>query len=338
MAWKALKRLGLLLLGVWVAFWLFRLPGFTPPTATAIGSAIGSLDGLSDEDRRAFSPEGFVPLGKPRPGDWLSVFPEPGQGFDRYRAARPNRLAAPRTVIALLPLWEFDAGRSPSLPALQAFTAAFFQAGVRLLPAQAPPPGEFHPRRNPQSGQIQFLTTDLLAFLKPQVGTDVHSLVGVTMQDLYPDPSWNFVFGEATLSDRVGIFSFARYAPGFSGNPGRTGWQDLLLRRSCKVLAHETGHMFGLLHCVFFECVMNGSNHLGESDARPMFLCPVCLRKLQHAAGFDIRARYVALAGFYKQVGFTSEADWIDRRLAFIAGTASPTAWPSPAPPPASSP
>ncbi len=158
------------------------------------------------------------------------------------------------------------------------------------------------------------------------------------MHDLYPDPSWNFVFGEATLSDRVGIFSFARYSPGFYGYPGGEGWQDRLLRRSCKVLAHETGHMFGLEHCVFFECLMNGSNHLAESDSRPMFLCPVCLRKLQHAAGFGIRARYAALAAFYRQVGFTAEADWIDRRLAFIAGTASTTAWPAREPPPASSP
>jgi bacterioferritin len=37
------------------------------------------------------------------------------------------------------------------------------------------------------------------------------------------------------------------------------------LRRSCKVLAHEIGHMFGLSHCVFFHCLMNGSNSLAES-------------------------------------------------------------------------
>jgi archaemetzincin len=33
--------------------------------------------------------------------------------------------------------------------------------------------------------------------------------------------------------------------------------EDLLLRRNCKVLAHEIAHMFGITHCVFFNCLMN---------------------------------------------------------------------------------
>ncbi|KAK9530597.1 hypothetical protein VZT92_012088 [Zoarces viviparus] len=37
---------------------------------------------------------------------------------------------------------------------------------------------------------------------------------------------------------------------------------------------------------------MQGSNHLGESDRRPLDFCPICLRKLQVAAGFKISERY----------------------------------------------
>jgi len=43
-----------------------------------------------------------------------------------------------------------------------------------------------------------------------------------------------------------------------------------------------------MLHGVFFNCLMNGSNHLAESDRRPLHLCPVDLRKLQWTLGFDI--------------------------------------------------
>merc|ERR1712050_454162 len=47
-------------------------------------------------------------------------------------------------------------------------------------------------------------------------------------------------------------------------------------------MVHETCHMFGVLHCVYWHCLMNGSN--GPSDsAGASFLCPVCLRKLMHA-------------------------------------------------------
>ena len=43
------------------------------------------------------------------------------------------------------------------------------------------------------------------------------SLKGVTLRDLYPSPEWNYVFGEASIKDRVGIYSFARYDPHFFG-------------------------------------------------------------------------------------------------------------------------
>lgn len=33
---------------------------------------------------------------------------------------------------------------------------------------------------------------------------------------------------------------------------------------------------------------MNGSNHMEEANKKPFLLCPVCLRKLQAALGFDI--------------------------------------------------
>jgi archaemetzincin len=62
--------------------------------------------------------------------------------------------------------------------------------------------------------------------------------------------------------------------------------------------------MFQLEHCVFFKCLMNGSNHLQESDARPFALCPVCLRKLQSSIGFNVVERYRRLREFYDKAGF----------------------------------
>jgi archaemetzincin len=60
---------------------------------------------------------------------------------------------------------------------------------------------------------------------------------------------------------------------------------------------------------------MNGSNHLQESDSRPLSLCPVCLRKLQSNIGFDVVVRYHRLQQFYRNVGFNFEQDWITKRL-----------------------
>ena len=70
------------------------------------------------------------------------------------------------------------------------------------------------------------------------------------MEDLYPEPTWNFVFGQASLRERVAVFSFARYDPAFYGQKRTADHQTVLLHRSCKVLTHETAHMFGLKHCI----------------------------------------------------------------------------------------
>jgi archaemetzincin len=79
-----------------------------------------------------------------------------------------------------------------------------------------------------------------------------------------------------------------------------------LLRRSCKVLAHETSHMLGIQHWIDFNCLMNGSNHLDQSDRRPIDLCPMDLRKL--SIGFDISERYQTLLDFAGAVHFDDKA------------------------------
>ena len=65
---------------------------------------------------------------------------------------------------------------------------------------------------------------------------------------------------------------------------------------------------------------MNGSNHLHESDSRPLSLCPVCLHKLQYSIGFAVTTRYRHLFEFYRKIGFTREADWLSKRLKKIEG------------------
>jgi hypothetical protein len=112
------------------------------------------------------------------------------------------------------------------------------------------------------TGRRQILTGDVLGWLKGKLPGDGFCLLAITMEDLYPEASWNFVFGQASLNERVGAYSFARYDPAFYGERRGKDYPALLLQRSMKVLTQETGHMFGLAHCIYFHCVMNGSSHL----------------------------------------------------------------------------
>ena len=40
-------------------------------------------------------------------------------------------------------------------------------------------------------------------------------MLSIMMEDLYPGPNWNYVFGWANYKARTGVFSFARYDPSF---------------------------------------------------------------------------------------------------------------------------
>ena len=59
-----------------------------------------------------------------------------------------------------------------------------------------------------------------------------------------------------------------------------------------QVITHETCHMFGLGHCVYFHCLMNDSNSITQAEQQPLFLCPICLRKLRKVLKFDIKVRF----------------------------------------------
>jgi archaemetzincin len=293
---------------------------FQPPGPDVRRAAVGDLGGLSPVLRSAFSADAseFEPIPKPGPHDWLAVHPESGQTFDAFKASRPNRPSESRRVIYLQPLGNFAPDGSPSTEKLRELAAAFFAMEVKALPAISLDASKFTNRRNPNTGNSQILTGDVLGFLKARVPSDAFCVLAITMEDLYPEQSWNFVFGQASLRERVGVYSFARYDPAFYGQPRSSDYEILLLRRSCKVLAHETCHMFGLVHCTFFNCLMNGSNHLAESDRRPLHLCPVCLRKLQWSIGFDVVKRYEATERVARADGFADEADWFNRRIKIL--------------------
>ena len=290
--------------------------GFEPPGPRACLEAVGPTNGLSAVLQQAFTPESsFQAVPVPARNDWLAAHPEPGQTYEQFLRSHPNRPDSQRQIIYLQPLGVFSPEQSPSLGKLRHYAAAFFQMKVTTLEPLGIETGAFTSRTNSMTRMRQLLTGDVLHWLKAKLPTDAFCLVAITMEDLYPEPSWNFVFGQASLTERVGVYSFARYDPAFYGGARGRDYPELLLRRSMKVLTHETGHIFGLAHCVYFHCVMNGSNHLQESDRRPLHLCPVCLRKLQSSVGFDVVKHCEELASFDERESFGDEATWLRKRV-----------------------
>ena len=286
---------------------------FKPPGQEDRRLAIGPIDHLPGTVQHLLDPSSFDPMIVPGPTDWLAVHPEPGQSYGRFLRSHPNFPDHTRNTIYLQPLEEFPAD-APPLARLKAFTEAFFSMAVQVLPVPPQGLGKITTRVNSSTHRIQLLTEDILTLLQKRLPGNAYCLLGITLRDLYPEPAWNFVFGQASLDERVGVHSFARYDPRFEG-ANRPDRAQLMLRRSCRLLAHETAHMFGIEHCIYFRCVMNGSNTLPEDDSQPLHVCPVDLRKLYVSIKFDPVARYAHLRDFYREAGFKDEANWIEKQL-----------------------
>ncbi len=294
---------------------------FTPPTQPVRDRAIGDIAELPVGLRRAFSPSSqFSTIPAPSAGDWLMEHPEPDQSYDRYVASNPNRPDRNRFVIYIIPIGKFHRPLSPSLDTLADYVRRYYQRPVKLLDTVRVDQVDYSQRANADTGQLQLLTGEILKFLASKLPRDGYCLIGVTEIDLYPEPSWNFVFGQASLTQRVGVYSFARYHPSDDAHKTSATTRALVLGRAIKVMAHEIGHMFGMGHCTYFHCVMNGSNSIEESDSQPHHLCPVCLRKLYHAHSFQPVRRYQSLAKFYRKAGLMPQYRWTKTRARAIGG------------------
>jgi archaemetzincin len=282
----------------------------TPP-------AVGPLDDVLAIDRPLFSAAGAAPLDESRPGDWLAEHAEYGQTVAAWWADRPNLPVDGRRTIYLLPIGRLYPESSPPIETLRAYVEIFFGLPVVVMPEVAAREVPAASRTNPHSKNLQMNSAEVLAWMKKRVPADAYAVLAVTETDLYPSDSWNFVFGQASFTDRVAVQSTARYHPQFYGQAASpVEAQRLIMRRTLMVISHELGHAFGISHCTWYSCAMNGSNHLEEADRRPLHLCPVDLRKLHRSVGLDLRERYERLAAFYREIDFDDDAEWIDEQLA----------------------
>nr|XP_026262419.1 archaemetzincin-2 [Urocitellus parryii] len=243
--------------------------------------------------KEAFQPTSdlYGPIILQSQSDWIISHPEAPQDFEQFFSNPYRKIPSPEKhsiyLLAIGIYWKYDG----------------FSLVLLWLCCQ----GWFGPLVY-SSGQIFMALADIL---------ESSALV-------FPSGILPSFCGCFFLSAGVGIFSFARYGSNFYSSHYKGTVKKLhkkssndyaifdnyfipeitsvLLLRSCKTLSHEIGHIFGLRHCQWLTCLMQGSNHLEEADRRPLNLCPICLRKLQCAIGFNIAERYKALVRWIDDV------------------------------------
>jgi archaemetzincin len=161
-------------------------------------------------------------------------------------------------------------------------------------------------RIQPYTGEEQILTKFVLRLLNRKKPPDALAVLAFTAADLWPGKGWNFVFGQASLRDGVGVWSLHRM-----GSPEIDPL--IVTRRTVKTAIHETGHMLGIRHCTRFQCGMNGANHQDEADGRPLWFCPEDEMKVWWACRADRPDRYGLLAECAAAHGLEREAEFWKR-------------------------
>lgn len=265
---------------------------------------------------------GHRPMPAATPGCWR-LGPgrrEQRHSLEDYIARNPMQAEEGEDRIVLQPLGDFTRAQRAVLETMRRYASVFFDCKVTIAPDRPLPTNRQRERRSGGRRWVQSHSVTLMdRVLSPNMPAGAICYLGITMSDLYPEAGWNYVFGQAYLHRRFGVYSLARYEASFWGEKPTAASRLQLLRRSCQVLVHETGHMFSIEHCLHAACTMNGSNSLEESDSQPLWLCPVCASKLTWNRGFDPLARYQKLDGFFREIGLTAEADWYRARAAEMA-------------------
>lgn len=86
-------------------------------------------------------------------------------------------------------------------------------------------------------------------------------------------PILTYIFGQATFNGNTGIASLYRLRNELYGLKKDN---KLMFERFCKVIIHELGHTFGLIHCHTPSCVMNSSTYVEDLDQKESSFCPLC--------------------------------------------------------------
>lgn len=221
--------------------------------------------------------EYFTPLEQPVEGTWRYLHPEEKQqSLSNYIRLKPASITSERNVIYIVPIGEFSKAQENIITETCIYIETFFGLKTHLALYEKTPNVPDNMRRL-RVDEYQYNAHYFLdEYLDIDKYKDASVMIALTSFDLYPDETWNYVFGLASLQKRVGVWSMARF-----GNPSENQKSyQLCLDRTRKVATHEIAHMFSIKHCCTYPCVMNGSNSMSETDAQPFVLCPECLEKL----------------------------------------------------------
>lgn len=131
---------------------------------------------------------------------------------------------------------------------------------------------------------------------------DAIGVISFTDVDLFTEYSNIFCFAKSIYSKGT-VQSIYRLINQTEKYYNEEIYQSKQLLRILKISSKEIGHLFGLTNCIYYNCLMMGANGRHQIDQNPLYLCPVCYRKLFKCLKFNNVQRYERLALLCKSFG-----------------------------------
>jgi len=123
----------------------------------------------------------------------------------------------------------------------------------------------------------QYNGNELLKEIDSMYSSHFVKKIGLFRVDLFI-PILTYIFGQAAFRGTTGIASLYRLR---NEKYGMKKDDVLLLNRFRKVVIHELGHTFGLIHCLIPTCVMRSSTYVEDIDQKSHNLCGQCRSKME---------------------------------------------------------
>lgn len=125
-------------------------------------------------------------------------------------------------------------------------------------------------------GRRQYDANLILKKVSALAPRGAYKTIGLLRVDLFI-PILTYIFGQSVLNGNTGIVSLYRLRNELYGLQ-----QDdrLLTERFRKVVIHELGHSFGLIHCLNPSCIMRSSTYVEDLDQKKLGFCNKCTEEL----------------------------------------------------------
>ncbi|HTR82302.1 MAG TPA: archaemetzincin family Zn-dependent metalloprotease [Bacteroidota bacterium] len=156
------------------------------------------------------------------------------------------------------------------------------------LPVSVDPRNSLDPSFAFDTFRNQYNSTSIISELDERFAESDKKILGVSSLDFFV-PVLTYVFGEAQLDGRIAVVSSHRLDEALYGLPANP---ELLRDRLVKEAVHELGHVFGLIHCHDYMCVMHASTVVEDIDVKSERFCAHCDAMLKSKVNGSLSAFY----------------------------------------------